>query len=58
MLINNTEPIPLYSIHDDIEAFGGLDDLGKTGEFYIDEVVLDKKGGCDLKIEAGFYSKS
>ena len=26
-----------------------------TGEFYIDEYDL-KKFGCDVKIEAGFYS--
>ena len=57
VLINNTEPIPLCSIHDETEVFGGLDDLEQTGEFYIDEVVLDKKG-CDLKKEAGFYSKN
>ena len=47
MLINNSEPIPIYSIHDDIETFDGIDDLEKNEEFYIDEVVLDKYG-CDL----------
>ena len=47
VLLKNKQLLPSYGIHD----------LEKTGEFYIDEVVLDKYG-CDLKIEAGFYSNN
>ena len=57
VLINNSKPIPLYSIHDYTETFNGIDDFEKNGEFYVDEVVLDKYG-CDLRIEARFCSKN
>ena len=57
ILLKNDQPIPVYSIHDNIEKFNSIHDLEKTGEFYIDEVILDKYG-CDLKIEAGFYSSN
>ena len=48
VLLKKNQPIPIYSIHDNVE---------QTGEFYIDEVILDKYG-CDLKIVAGFYSSN
>ena len=57
VLIKNEQTTPVYSIHDKIEEFTDIRDLEKTGEFYIDEVILDKYG-CDLKKEAGFYSIS
>ena len=53
ILIDNASPIPLYSIHDIIEPFNGV---FKTGEYYIDEFVIDKQLGNGVKIEAGFYS--
>ena len=55
--IKNKQPIPIYSIRDNITRFSDISDLEKTGEFYIDEVILDKYG-CDLKIDAGFYSSN
>ena len=54
ILIDNETPIPLYSIHDIIEPFNGL---FKTGQYYIDEYVIDKRLGKGVKIEAGFYSE-
>ena len=57
ILLNNTQPIPVYSIHDVIEPFGCKSDLNKCGEFYIDEVILNNYG-TDLKIEAVFYSSN
>ena len=57
ILLNNTQPIPLYTIHDVVEPFNYKSDLRKCGEFYIDETIL-----CNyrtpLKIEAGFYSSN
>ena len=55
ILIDNETPIPLYSIQDIIEPFNGV---FKTGEYYIDEYVIDKRLGKGVKIEAGFYSES
>ena len=57
ILLNNTQPIPLYSIHHVIEPFNCKSDLRKCGEFYIDETVLHNYG-TPLKIEAGFYSSN
>ena len=57
VLSKNNQPIPVYSIHDNIEEFNCILDLDKTGEFNIDEVILDKYG-CDLKTDAVFYSSS
>ena len=54
ILIDNETPIPLYSIHDIIEPLNGL---FKTGEYYIDEYVIEKRLGKGVKIEAGFYSE-
>ena len=56
-MVEWTTDIPIYSIHDNIEEFKDICDLEKTGEFYMDEVVLDKYG-CDLKIKAEFYSNN
>ena len=42
-------------MHDKVEEITCVRDLEKTGEFYIDEVIVDKYK-CTLKIEAGFYS--
>ena len=56
ILINNKEPIPLYTIHDTIKPFSEHDLTYHYGEYYMDEYVFDRwaKG---IKIEAGFYSK-
>ena len=54
ILIDNDQPIPLYTIHDIIKPFNGV--FG-VGEYYIDEYVIDKRLGKGIKIEAGFYSK-
>ena len=56
ILINNTEPIPLYTIHDIIEPFTPKHQLNYYGEFYMDEFTI-KQFGADIKIEAGFYSR-
>ena len=53
ILIDNELPIPLYTIHDIIKPDG----VFKTGEYYIDEYVIEKQLGKGIKIEAGFYSK-
>ena len=56
ILLNNSHPIPVYTIHDTIENFNGCkSELNSTGEFYIDEIIL-KNYSMDIKIEAGFYS--
>ena len=57
VLLNNMKPIPVYSIHDVIEPFGCKNDLRQTGEFYMDETIINNFG-CPLKIEAGFYSSN
>ena len=56
ILINNKEPIPLYTIHDIIRPFSEHDLTYNYGEYYIDEYVFNSwaKG---IKIEAGFYTK-
>ena len=55
-LINNKQPIPLYTIHDTIKPFSEHDLTYNYGEYYIDEYVFDRwaKG---IKIEAGVYGK-
>ena len=55
VLLNNKEPIPVYSIHDVVEPFRGTSDLRQRGEFYLEETILYNYG-TPLKIEAGFYS--
>ena len=55
VLIKNQQSVPVYSMHDNIGEFNGIQDLERTGEFYIDEVISDKYN-CDLKLEAVFYS--
>ena len=55
ILLNNTQPIPLYTIHNVVEPFNCKSDLNLCGEFYIDETVLNNYGS-PIKIEAGFYS--
>lgn len=57
ILINNTSPMPVYTIHDIIEPFDGYADLCKNGEFYINKTVI-KTYGVPLKLEAGFYSRN
>ena len=42
-------------MHGNIGEFNGVQDLERTGEFYIYEVISDKYN-CDLKLEGGFYS--
>lgn len=56
ILINNTEPIPLYTIHDIIEPFTHKHQLNYYGEFYINEFII-KRFGADIKFEAGFYGR-
>ena len=54
-LIDNKSPIPLYTIHDIIKPFNGVfDGKDMTGEYYIDEYVINKRLGKGIKIEAGF----
>ena len=55
ILLNNQNPIPVYSIHDVIEPFNN--DLQQCGEFYIEETVLNNYSN-PIKIEAGFYSSN
>ena len=57
ILLNNTQPIPVYTIHDVIEPFNCKNNLKLCGEFYIDETILNNYG-TPLKIEAGFYSSN
>lgn len=57
ILLNNTPPIPVYTIHDVIEPFHCHNDLNQCGEFYIDETVI-KNFDSPIKIEAGFYSSN
>ena len=40
VLLNNTHPLPLKSIHDVVEKFNCKSDLNQCGEFYIDETVM------------------
>ena len=47
ILLNNTRPIPVYTIHDIIEPFSCRND----------ETVIESFG-CPIKIEAGFYSSN
>lgn len=56
ILINSTDPIPLYTIHDIIEPFTHKHQLDYYGEFYIDEFIINQFG-ADIKIEAGFYGR-
>ena len=55
VLLNNQNPIPVYSIHDVIEPFNN--NLQQCGEFYIDETILNNYSN-PIKIEAGFYSSN
>lgn len=55
IILNNTQPIPVYTIHDVIEPFNCRNDLKLCGEFYIDETVLNNYG-TPIILEAGFYS--
>ena len=57
ILLNNTQPIPVYTIHDVIEPFNCKNDMKLCDEFYVDETLLDNYG-IPLKIEAGFYSSN
>ena len=57
VLLNNTQPIPLYAIHNTIEPFNSKSDLNLTGEFYINETILYNYK-TPVKIEAGFYSSN
>ena len=58
ILIDNESPIPLYTIYDITKPFNGVfDSKDMTGEYYIDEYVIEKRLGNGIKIEAGFYSQ-
>ena len=57
ILINNKEPIPVYTIHDIIEPFTYNHQLNYYGEFCIGEFIINQFS-ADIKIEAGFYSKN
>ena len=56
ILIDNKHPIPLYTIHDNIQPFSERDLTHNYGEYYINEYVFDRLGK-GIKIEAGFYSR-
>ena len=58
ILIDNKTPIPLYTIHDIIKPFNGVfDSKDMTGEYNIDEYVIEKRLRKGIKIEAGFYTE-
>ena len=57
ILLNNTHPIPPYTIHNVIEPFNCKSYLTLCGEFYIDETILNNYSN-PIKIEAGFYSSN
>ena len=58
ILIDNKTPIPIYTIHDIIKPFNGVfDSKDVTGEYYIDEYVIEKRLGKGINIEAEFYSE-
>lgn len=52
--INNTEPIPLYTIHDIIEPFTHKHQLDYYGEFYIDEFIIKNSLALILRLSSGF----
>ena len=54
ILINNTESIPFYTIHDVILSYDNNELV--PGEYYIDEYQIPM-GDSDVGIEAGFYSR-
>ena len=53
-MTTNYQSLYIYTIHDIIKPFDGV---FKTGEYYIDEYVINKRLGKGIKTEAGFYSK-
>ena len=57
ILMHNTQPIPLYGIHDVIEPFSCKSDQKLCGEFYINETIIENFG-VPIKLEAGFYSSN
>ena len=57
ILLNNTQEIPICSIHDTIEPFNCKSDVRLCGEFYIDETILYNYK-TPIKIEAGFNSSN
>ena len=57
VLLRNTSPIPVYTIHNKIEPFNCKSDLRQCGEFYIDDTTLDNYG-APIRLEAGFYSSN
>lgn len=57
ILVENKDPIPVYTIHDIIEPFKSFTELQHNGEFYIDETMINNFG-VPLKLEAGFYSRN
>ena len=58
ILIDNESPIPLYTIHNIIKPFNRVfHSKDMTGEYYIDEHVINKRLGKGIKIDAGFYSE-
>lgn len=57
ILVENKDPIPVYTMHDIIESFKRFTVLQHNGEFYIDETMINNFG-VPLKLEAGFYSRN
>ena len=58
VLLNNTHPILIYTIHDVFEKFHCINnDLRLCGEFYVDETILNNHG-MPLKLKAGFFSSN
>ena len=53
ILVDNKMLILVYTIHDMVEPFKSFTELQQTGEFYIDETVINYFG-VPLRLEAGF----
>lgn len=57
ILLNNKQPICVYTIHDTIEKYSCRSDLNQIGEFYLDETIL-YNFGTPIKLESEFYSSN
>ena len=68
ILIQNSQTLPIYTIHDTIDKFQGKEEmdndigiyypeLNQNGEFYIDTFTI-KKFGQEIKFPNGFYHTS
>ena len=55
VLLHNTTPMPIYSIHDKVEPFRCKSDLSHCREFYLDTTTIHNHK-TPITIEAGWYS--